>query len=502
MPIPDGYTSATALIKYLERAFPNVDIQWRLHEGKEHGVIVDTVPEDINLVILPDAGSNQYEEHKQLKAKGIDVIVLDHHDCSEESKDAIVVNSQLSPNYPNKHFSGVGVTYKFLQALDDTLNLNFADDYLDLVAIGNIADSMDMRTLETRYYVNKGLKQIKNKLLAALFEKQSFSTKGKINITAASFYINPLINACIRVGSMEEKTQMMNAFLESDEKIYYNYKKKDTWEDIEVNTARLLGNIKARQGRLRDKSLAQINEKIEEKQLLDNKILIVNVTDILDKNLTGLVANSLKDTYKRSTMLLRYNEEKQAFTGSIRGYDKGAIKDFKTFLQNTKQFVFVEGHANAAGFQINPENVMEVNDISNELLKDSEINVNHHEVDFIIPAKQLTSTFIKEISKLQDIWGYQVEEPLIALKNVEVNKDEVYINGTKKNTLKFSYKGIEFIKYFSSESEWESIVNKGERLLMDVVGKCSINEYKGKVTPQIKIDDYEITKTEKKILAF
>src|SRR5690606_15276256 len=117
-------------------------------------------------------------------------------------------------------------------------------------------------------------------------------TKGKINIKNTEFYINPLINACVRVGTMEEKTQMMKAFLESDETVYY--KRNDIHEPIEVNTARLLGNIKARQGRIRDKGVALIEEKIQEKDLLQNKLLIVDVTGILDKNLTGLVANSLK----------------------------------------------------------------------------------------------------------------------------------------------------------------------------------------------------------------
>src|SRR5205085_11494007 len=116
-----------------------------------------TIPNDINLVIVPDAGSNQFKEHKQLKERNIDVIVLDHHECNEESGDAIVVNSQLSPDYPNKQFSGVGITYKFCKALDDKLGIKHADEYLDLVAIGNVADSQDMRSLETRYFVLKGL---------------------------------------------------------------------------------------------------------------------------------------------------------------------------------------------------------------------------------------------------------------------------------------------------------------------------------------------------------
>ncbi|MGG3890231.1 DHH family phosphoesterase [Metabacillus fastidiosus] len=497
---PDGYTSATLLIDYLKRVFRDkLNLIWRLHEGKEHGLILDTIPNEVSLVITPDSGSNDYDHHKYLKQKGIDVIILDHHDCEEESKDAIVVNSQISPNYHNKQLSGVGIVYKFLQALDDKLNLSHADDYLDLVAIGNIADSQDMRSLETRYYVNKGLSNIKNKLLKALYDKQAYSTKGKINIKSTEFYINPLINACIRVGSMEEKTQMMNAFLESDEKIYY--KRNDVYEDIEVNTARMLTNIKSRQGRIRDKGVDLIEQKIKEKNLLDNKLLIVNVTDVLDKNLTGLVANSLKDKYKRGTLLVRHNEKEKAMTGSIRGYDKGELKDLKGFLQDTGKFDFVEGHANAAGLKIQPKNLIAANEIINEKLKDMK-NDDAHDVDFIFTPKQLTKKFIKEIHKYEDIWGFKVEEPLITVKDIEVNTDEIYLNGKTSKTLKFENKRIQFIKYYSNKDEWNALKDKGERLIIDVVGRCSVNEYKGKTTHQIVIEDYEVTMVKEKELIF
>lgn len=497
---PDGTTSSALLINYLSKVFPDFIVEWRLHEGKEHGVILDTIPSDVNLVIIPDSGSNQLKELKELKCRGVDVIVLDHHECSEESEDAIIVNSQISPDYDNKQFSGVGITYKFCKALDEKLGIALADNYLDLVAVGNIADSQDMRSLETRYYVQKGLKKISNKMLKALYDKQSFSTKDIINNITTSFYIVPLINACIRVGSMEEKEQMFRAFLESDEKIYY--KKKDIYEEIEVSTARLLGNLKAKQDRLRNKSMEIIGERIEEKNLLSNKILIVIVTEILHKNLTGVVANKLAEKYKRPTILLRYKDEVEALTGSIRGYEKGEVKDFKGFLQSFNQFDFVEGHPNAAGCQIKPEKLVETNDLINESLKEMNLDIDNHDVDFVIPIKQLTDSLISEIHSHKNIWGHKVDEPLLAIKDVEVNTSEIYLNGKTTKTLKFESKGIEFIKFFSNNDEWETLKGKGDRIVLEVVGKCSINEYMGKKKAQIVIEDYEVTKTKKKEFMF
>jgi single-stranded-DNA-specific exonuclease len=496
----DGYSSSTILINYLTSVFKDINIQWRIHEGKQHGVIVDAVPSDTKLVIIPDAGSNQYKEHKQLKEKGIDIIVLDHHECEKESENAIVVNNQLSPEYSNKTLVGAGVTYKFLKALDHKFGLNHADHYLDLVACGLIADMADMRNLETRYYIQKGLTQINNSLLKALFDKVSFSTKGIINCINVQFYIAPLINAAVRTANMQEKIQMMNAFLESKEQIY-NSKKKEH-QSIQTDTARLLTNVKARQGRIRDKCAELIEERIQERNLLDNKILIVNVTDILDKNLTGLVANSLTKKYKRPVLLLRYNEEEGTLNGSGRGYEKGAIKDLRQFLQKTGKFIYVEGHSNAHGVSIDAEKLLEANELINEQLKDVEIDIDVYEVDFIIPAKQLKESFVKEINKHRDLWGQNVEEPIIAIKDIEVNKDEIYLNGKTSKSIKFAYKGIEFIKFFSSQEEYDALIKKGERLVLDVVGKCSINEWNGEIKPQIIMEGYEVTKVKKKEFVF
>lgn len=495
----DGYDSGAVLINYLNKAFDKPNIVWRLHEGKEHGVIVDTVPEDTNLVIIPDAGSNQYEEHKQLRDKGMDIIVLDHHEAEKESEDAIVVNNQLSPDYSNKTLTGVGIVYKFCQALDEKLNVNYADDYMDLVAMGNIADSADLRNLETRYYVLKGLKKINNPFLEALIKQQAFSLKGKLTITGVSFYIAPLVNATIRLGTQEEKEMMFKALLGSDEEVYYQRGKK--YEPISKHAARKAYNLKNKQNRLRDKGLAEIQERIESKGSDKNKIIIVNVSNILDKTLTGLVANKVAETYKRPALLFRVKESNgEHVGGSARGYEKGAVKDLKQFLNDTNQFVFCEGHANAHGFEIHKDKLIETNAMINELLKDHEID-DYYDVDFILTEKQLSSNFITDIYKYRDVWGNTVKEPLIAFKNLTVNRDDISFMGKKENTLKFKAKGIDFIQFFVNKEELEEKL-QGEAFDIDVVGKCTVNEYEGKKTPQIQISDFKINKLNEKVYIF
>lgn len=117
------------------------------------------IPEGTTLVITPDSSSNEVAEHISLQAMNIDVIVLDHHEAPHDLTDpAIIVNNHMC-DYPNKGLSGVGIVYKFCKVLDSVLKVSYADDFLDLVALGMVADMMDMRELETRYLTWKGMQQ-------------------------------------------------------------------------------------------------------------------------------------------------------------------------------------------------------------------------------------------------------------------------------------------------------------------------------------------------------
>ncbi len=492
----DGYSSASLLYNYIKLIYPGSNILYRVHTGKEHGVIPSEVPEDVSLVIIPDAGSNQYQEHYDLYQRGIESLVLDHHETEVESKFAVVVNNQMC-DYPNKSLSGVGICYKFCQALDDKLNVKYADRFLDLVALGLIGDVMDMRSLETRYYTLEGLKNISNPFIQALFEKQSYSTKGIVNIINSAFYIVPLVNACIRFGSNEEKQNMFKAFIGSNETLPYKKRgvKEEIQEPITQAMARICSNIKTRQNNTRDKNLAIIEEKIQEKNLLNNKILIVDVTEILEQTLTGLVATQLANKYKRPTILLRYNEKNGQYGGSARGYDKCIIKDFKQLLLNTRKFGFAEGHSNAFGISITGDNIIEVNDMLNEQLKNVEFE-DVFDVDFIIPSSQLNKELVLSIDKYNNIWSHGIEEPLIVFTGINVSVNDIQIMGEKQNTIKIKYKEIDFIKFSCSEEEILSVKN-GNTVELDIVGKCKSNEWNGNTTAQVVISDFNIKKSRK-----
>lgn len=499
----DGYTASATLINYLYKVNP----QWvinhleiRVHDGKEHGVVLESVDYDRHkLVIIPDAGSNQYEEHKALKEKGIDVLVLDHHEADKVSEDAIVINNQLSPNYENKALSGVGIVYKFCCLLDEILQIEEADKGLDLVALGMIADMMDLRAFETRHLITKGLTNIRNPFFQGLIERQSYSLGGSITPIGVAFYIAPLINATIRVGTQTEKEIMFKAMLNhmAYEQIPSTKRGcKGKFETVLEQAVRNGTNVRNRQKRTRDAGMAEVERIIQEQGLEKNKVILVETTDILDKNLTGLVANQIMAKYQKPTLLLRRVEDEDGVVtlqGSGRGYDKSELSDLKEFLHQSKYFDYTEGHANAFGAGLQERFVDEFIEYANHKLASYDFTA-CYDVDFIYIANDFKAQDIIDIGTMKSLWGKGIDESHIVIKGIKVTKENITLMSRDKNpTLKIVLpNGVSLIKFGSSEEEYKSLYKKEGFIEIDVIGTCAINEWMGNITPQVLVKELEV----------
>ena len=176
-------------------------------------MLIDTIPTDVKLVIAPDSSSNDYDVHKELKEKGVDVLVIDHHEADKESEYACIINNQIC-GYPTKSLSGVGMVYKFCSYIDTLLNVDYAEQFLDLVALGMVADMMDLRDYETKHLINKGLKSIRNPYFRGMVERQEYQLKNGITPFGIAFYIAPYVNATIRMGTQEEKVMLFESMLD------------------------------------------------------------------------------------------------------------------------------------------------------------------------------------------------------------------------------------------------------------------------------------------------
>lgn len=498
----DGYTSAAALINYLNRLFPGFvqsNIYYRIHTGKQHGILLETIPDDVKLVIAPDSSSNDYDEHQQLKSKGVDVLVIDHHEADKISENAVIINNQLC-DYPTKSLSGVGMVYKFCSYMDELLNVDYADDYLDLVALGMVADMMDLRDFETRHLITRGLENIRNPYFKGMVDKQAYSLKGEITPIGVAFYIAPYVNATIRMGTQEEKLMLFESMLD-----YRGYELvpstkrgcKGQQETRVEQACRNCTNIKNRQTKARDAALENIERIIKEKNLLENKILVVKLdTFAADRNLTGLIANQLMAKYQRPVLLL--NKTADGWEGSGRGYDKSKFDNLREFLKESDLVMYAEGHANALGVGITDEAFKTFIEYSNRELAEFDFTP-CYKVDFIFNGADFRGKDIVEIAELKSLWGQGVDEPFVAIEHINVYAGNVVLMSPDKSpTLKITLpNGTSLIKFKSSQEEYEKLRSETGCITINVVGKCERNVWNGTVTPQIIIEDYEIVGEQK-----
>lgn len=495
----DGFTASAALVNYIYKVFPSAMdlLSIQLHEGKEHGIeekwLEEIVANEYKLVICPDASSNDYNQHKFLKDNGIDVLVLDHHDAEEVSENAIIINNQLS-DYPNKTLSGVGVVYKFCSKIDELMKIKEADTILDLVSLGMIADMMDMRNFETKHLIQKGLTRIENPFFKALVERQAYSIGETVTPIGVAFYIAPLINATIRVGTQNEKEVMFKAMLNHcayDMIPSTKRGEKGKTEAVVVQAVRNATNVRNRQKKARDNGFEYVEQIIAANNLDKNKIIVVQVSEDLDKNLTGLIANQLMAKYQKPVLLVRETDE-GLLQGSARGYDKSELKDLKSFLLESGFMEYAEGHAAAMGVGIYKDKVNALVDYSNTVLANYDFSA-CYDVDYEYMSNDFKAQDIIDIGSMKSLWGKGVDEAMVVIKGIKITSNNITLMSANKNpTIKITLQnGTSLIKFGASQSEFESLKSSGYTEI-DVIGTCAINEWQGMITPQILIKDYEV----------
>ena len=495
----DGFTASAALVNYIYKVFPSAMdlLSIQLHEGKEHGIeekwLEEIIANEYKLVICPDASSNDYKQHKFLKDNGIDVLVLDHHDAEEVSENAIIINNQLS-DYPNKTLSGVGVVYKFCSKIDELMKIKEADTILDLVSLGMIADMMDMRNFETKHLIQKGLTRIENPFFKALVERQAYSIGETVTPIGVAFYIAPLINATIRVGTQNEKEVMFKAMLNHcayDMIPSTKRGEKGKTEAVVVQAVRNATNVRNRQKKARDNGFEYVEQIIAANNLDKNKIIVVQVSEDLDKNLTGLIANQLMAKYQKPVLLVRETDE-GLLQGSARGYDKSELKDLKSFLLESGFMEYAEGHAAAMGVGIYKDKVNALVDYSNTVLANYDFSA-CYDVDYEYMSNDFKAQDIIDIGSMKSLWGKGVDEAMVVIKGIKITSNNITLMSANKNpTIKITLQnGTSLIKFGASQSEFESLKSSGYTEI-DVIGTCAINEWQGMITPQILIKDYEV----------
>lgn len=454
----DGYTSAAIMNDFItnELNYKNIELVFHINSVKSHGVDKEIfnsiINKNIQYLIIPDAGSgiDDYENLKILKDKyNISSLILDHHDVEHpnEFEGIILINPKQSGDiYLNKHLSGCGVTYKFIKAFSEGI-VDIGNKYIDSVALSLVSDMCNLKdSLENRLLLNIG--SLKENITSPLLEEFIVSkgiTGDKITIENYAFIIGSQINATIRCGSQEDKEMLLESFY--NKKSVQSNKKGGfgALEDIHVEILRRMTNNKNKQDRPIKIASEKMTEYIKENNLINDKVIMLNVTDLLDNSVTGLVANKMIREFKRPILLYRDKKDNDDLVGgSARGYK---LESFKDICSETGLFNFCSGHKNAWGYEIKKDRLDMLKNALNDKLKDFVLE-DVIEVDAAFNVSPDIQE-IKDIASLSDLWCNDIQEPKFLIKNIELDASKIMKIGNATYTWKNEY-GVTFTKNFGS----------------------------------------------------
>ena len=487
----DGYTSSALFIKFMQ--FINCPIDILIDEGKTHGltdsIMSKILDEQYTLVIIPDAGSNDIEQHKILLDNNIDFLVLDHHEVLPESIDninknnkGIVINNQLLDI--NKHFTGVGMVYLFLKHVNYFENIDFdLDKHLDLVALGQVGDVSDVSDKEIRYYVTKGLNKITN-----IFIKSVMKRKGLSEMTGrdASFSIISMMNAVTRIGTIEEKHRMFDALVSDSEEtstIEIRKKNKKTGKFDKIPTEMLNQEVVAKECEAikvkQDKIVKEAMTKVD--VIYNEDVIIGTLSDKYPSSINGLVAMKVSSKERKPVMIGK--ESKNSLLGSLRAPDG---LDFKGILTESELFDFVSGHKSAAGWKIDREKLDDLYQYLDNFPFDNKNSVYY--VDKLYSKPDDSDIYMVEINK--QVFGGMVEFPEFGYENIKFNNKCINMRGSVTT---FFDSNVSFVLFNSPNDIKEQIENHMENnnITMNIIGSPRINKFGNKEIPQIVIEHYE-----------
>jgi single-stranded-DNA-specific exonuclease len=498
----DGVTSSAIFYNYFKTIFPECKIYYRLHDGKEHGVIIDTIPIETDIVVIPDAGSNQQDELEWISRSGRTALIIDHHlsDFNIDLPNIYLVNNQLSPRFKNKSLSGAGMVYKVIEAYSEKFHDGTTHkQFMDLAAVGIVSDMMDTRSLDNNYIIKKGLQQINNRFLQALLEKQvySLSSVSHPNKVDIAFYITPLINGVIRVGSVEDKELMFSAFTKIDSNQTFERESKGQMvtEDLFDYVARLCVNMKSSQDRQKMKSIESLISRVKKEGLDRNQVIVLKTgREEVNQNITGLVAMEMLKRYKKPVLVLRPRTENgiEYYAGSGRGKETEGFASFRDLIHSTGLADFAEGHDMAFGTQFKANQIEQFIKHTNQLLADVDFNVDFAEVDYVFD-KGINKMMLKDFAEVEYVYGNGIPQPKFVFHIILGNdKSNYQVMGKNSDTLKFEYKGVDFLQFKADETVEALRATDSALVELIVIGRSQYSIYQGERKLQVTIDNAEV----------
>lgn len=470
----DGVTATALLVNALKSIGADVIgyIPNRFEEG--YGLNTDALESlrsnGTRLVITVDCGIRSPEESKYAQKIGLDMIISDHHQPDNELPQAVAVINPKQPEdtYPEKELAGVGLAYKLISSLLG--NDPGADNFLDLVALGTVADLAPLIG-ENRALVRSGIEIMRKPHRQGVMALIGVSglKPNKIKSRDIGYVLGPRLNAAGRLESALAALDLLTS--------------TDVYRAAEL--AQQLDN----QNRERQQITKLIQERAEELALRDvpDALLLFAADPEFNPGVVGLAASRLTEQYYRPAIVAHQGEEfTRASCRSIREFHITNALD-----QCADLLVRHGGHAAAAGFTVINENLPELVDrlkvIANKELSHLDLRPTLS-ADVEIPLSDLKPEILEYLEGLQPT-GYGNPQAQFISRNLMVTRSRTV--GRDNNHLKFTvtdghitYDAIAF-----RQGHWYGLLPSR----IDLLYTFEINEYFDRVSLQLNVRDIKPT---------
>lgn len=467
----DGVSATTLLLKVLNELGANCDyyIPNRFTEGYglNEQALRTACENGFQVVITVDTGIGSHHEAMIAKQLGIDLIITDHHESQDELPDAYaIIHPKCSSNYPFKELAGVGVAFK----LAEYLLGYFPEQYLDLVAIGTIADLVPLIE-ENRiltYYGLRTLSSSKNKGIKAL--KQMCQIDGQVSEEDVAFSLAPRINA---VGRLQDASLAVRLLMTESTK-----------------EARELAETVQSLNSERQKIVQDIFKEAE--QIIHSDVVqdfIIVAKKGWNEGVLGIVASQLVRKYDRPTIVLTIKEDTNEMKGSGRSIP--AFDLFENAMNIRDLFTNFGGHSQAAGMTFPMENLPLIQIKLNEMIKEQLTEEDFKQVIEVsreINVDELNEKLIHEINQLAP-FGMGNAKPNFLLKDTPSDVRQI---GREKNHLKLQFQANDDILEGIGFGMGDIYPFITPHTPLSIVGDLNINEWNGYRTVQIVIQDVQI----------
>lgn len=341
----DGVTSTAMLYSYLETRGADVIFYIPQREGEGYGMNIGAVEylkeQGVTLIVTVDNGISSVQEVARANEIGIDVVVTDHHRPQEILPDAVAVVDAYRPDdtSPYKHFSGVGIAFKLLMALEDGAGdvEDLLEAYSDLAAIGTIGDIVPL-TGENRTLIRAGLERLSQSDrpgVQALLENAGIAGKA-LTSTNVAFTLVPRINATGRMGVPERAVRLLISGYE---------------EEAEVLSEEICADNEERR-RVEAEIAEAAFADIEAKGYMKERVVVVDGEN-WHHGVIGIVASRVTERCGKPCMIISRGETEAKGSGrSIEGFSL-----FEAICACSDLLIKFGGHPMAAGITLKPENI-------------------------------------------------------------------------------------------------------------------------------------------------